>query len=206
MKHSWSIQKNGSVVDLEWFVDWRPWLWTAPIAHALSFLGDLHGKSVLEIGGKNARMSSLFALLGAKVTMVDVHISQAAYEVVAKWGVGGQVRFVQSKGMWEELGGERFDVVFTKSVLWCLIDQPAIIARINHLLAPGGKCAFVENYRGGKIYFLLREMLGGTGPNRHLYKGISHQQLDLFRAQFADLQIRRHNYIVWEIFGHKRKS
>ena len=37
----------------------------------LRFLGNLEGKRVLDIGGRSGRMTSLFALLGASVTMLD---------------------------------------------------------------------------------------------------------------------------------------
>jgi hypothetical protein len=33
--------KDGRRLDLDYFVEWRPWLWRRPVLNALAFLGDL---------------------------------------------------------------------------------------------------------------------------------------------------------------------
>jgi hypothetical protein len=50
MKHTITTV-GGRKLDLEYFVEWRPYLWLTPVIHALEFLGDLRNKRVLEIGG-----------------------------------------------------------------------------------------------------------------------------------------------------------
>ena len=70
MTRMWPLP-DGRTVDLTYFVNWRPYLWLQPTTNALRFLGNLQGKTVLEIGGGDARMSCLFALLGVKFTMIE---------------------------------------------------------------------------------------------------------------------------------------
>jgi SAM-dependent methyltransferase len=215
------ITTTGRKLNLSYFVEWRPYLWLKPVVHALEFLGDLRGKRVLEIGGRYGRMTSLFALLGAEVTMLEKTESckdevegvtildesevARAKDEVNKWGVADHVRLVQTKGGFDEISGETFDVIFTKSVLWCIEDLSRFLEQIDVHLADGGKVAFIENFRGGKTLLWLRRVLKGRGAfdYEHLYRGITPQQLPIFRRYFANVRIRRHRFFVYEIFGYK---
>ena len=46
MKHRWPLP-DGREVDLDYFVNWRPYLWRDPIARALRFLGNLRGAALI---------------------------------------------------------------------------------------------------------------------------------------------------------------
>ncbi len=197
---------DGRELDLMYFVEWRPYLWKRPIWNALEFVGDLRGKRVLEIGGRYGRMTSLFALRGAEVTMLDHADLAAAKSEVQKWGVADRVRLIRTRGGFEDIAGETFDVVFTKSVLWCIEDLRGFVEQIDLHLAVGGKVAFVENYRGGKLLFWLRRNVLRRGQFKYeqRYIGITPSQLPIFRECFAQTGIRRYRYFVYEIFGEKR--
>lgn len=221
MKHT-TTAIDGRELDLEYFAEWRPYLWLTPLVHALEFLGDLRGKRVLEIGGRYGRITSLFALLGAEVTMLEKAASDRndvkgvtmleengmarAQNEVNKWGVADRVRLIQTKGKFDEIAGETFDVIFTKSVLWCIEDLTGFLQQIDIHLAKGGKVAFIENYRGGKALLWLRRILKGQDAFEYerLYKGITPQQLPIFQRCFANVRIRRHRLFVYEIFGYKK--
>jgi hypothetical protein len=79
------------------------------------------------------------------------------------------------------------------------------LEQIDVYLAREGKVAFIENYRGGKSLFWLRRILKGQGAFEYerLYKGITPQQLPIFRHRFADARIHLHRFFVYEIFGYK---
>jgi len=207
LKRLWPLP-DGQHADLNYFVNWRPWLWARPVADALAFLGDLRGKRLLEIGGSDARMTSLFALLGARVTMMDKHPSPQAETEIRKWKVEDRVRRVATAGGFDEIAGERFDAIFTKSVLWCIEYLAEFLDQIEVHLADGGKVAFVENYRGGRLHFWFRRNFvhrGDFGWEEN-YRGITPEQIDLFRDRFADLRARRYLTFVYGILGHKKRS
>jgi predicted TPR repeat methyltransferase len=170
---------------------------------ALAFLGDLSGKRVLEIGGKDGRMSSLLAMMGARVTMVDMCNLDGARAEVEKWSVADRVKLVRTRGGFEEIGDEKCDAVFTKSILVFIQDLAPFLDQIDAHLKEGGKVAFLENYRGGKTLEWLKQRLGGTADFRHYY-GITTAQVPLFRERFANLTARRPHYLVWELFGYKK--
>ena len=202
-----TVQVNdGRHLDLNYFVEWRPWLWRRPLADTLEFLGDLRGKRVLEIGGGAGRVTSLFALCGARVTMVDKSDLGQARAEIEKWGVGDRVRLVKTQGGLDEIGNESFDAIFTKSVLWSVEGLSGMLDQLESRLAPSGKVAFLENYRGGKAMFWLRRNVihrGKFGWEYHYY-GMRPDQLPLFSERFADVHWRRNLFFVYEIFGRKR--
>jgi len=205
VKRLWPLP-NGRHVDLDYFVRWRPWLWARPVANIVTFFGDLRGKRVLEIGGRDARMSTFFALLGAQVVMVDKRADPEGPAELQKWNVADRVRLIQTTGGFEEIRGEQFDAVFTKSVLWCIEDLAGFLDQIDAHLAKDGKVGFAENYRGGRLHFWFRRNFihRGVFDWEKKYRGITPEQLNIFREKFADLKARRHLSFVYEILGHKK--
>ena len=99
--------------------DWRSvsrtYLWSRPVADALRSLGELRGRRVLEIGGCTGHMTSLFAMLGAEVTMLDMVDTSQAEAECEKWGVTDRVRLLRTDGGFDVIAGEQFDVAFTKT-------------------------------------------------------------------------------------------
>jgi SAM-dependent methyltransferase len=205
MKRLWPLP-DGRRVDLNYFVRWRPWLWARPVANVITFFGDLRGKRVLEIGGRDARMTAFFALLGAQVTMIDKRADPEGPAELQKWNVADRVRLIRTTGGFEEIRGEQFDAVFTKSVLWCIEHLAGFLDQIDEHLAKGGKVGFVENYRGGRLHFWFRRNFVHRGDFswEKNYHGITPEQIGIFRENFADLKARRYLTFVYEIVGHKR--
>ena len=199
---------DGRSLDLDYFVEWRPYLWRRPLVEALTFLGDLRGKRVLEIGGRSGRIASLLALLGAQVTMLQQgSVSEAANEV-GKWGVSDRVQLFATDGGFDCIAGEKFDVLFTKSLLWCIKDLAGFLTVLESHLSPGGKIAFVENVRGGALSFWLRRHVfhrGDFGYGED-YHGITTAQLAIFRQRFAEVRIKRHRLFVYGIQGQKQSA
>jgi len=123
---------------------------------------------------------------------------------VEQWGVADRVRMISTSGGFEEVRGERFDVLFTKSVLWSIEDLGGFLDELVPLLALRGKVAFLENYRGGRLLFSLRRNIvnrSAFGWEKH-YHGIRPDQRRLFRERFTDVRVRRYVFLVYGIFGH----
>lgn len=194
--------------DLDYFVHWRPYLWLRPVRNVLKHFGDLSGKNLLEIGGGPGRMTALFALKGANVTMIDTVELDRAQAEIDKWDVRDRVRLVRTDGSFEALGEQKFDFIFTKSVLWSVEDLSGFLAQVEPLLAKGGKVAFVENFHGGKFWLFVRKKLFWRGQRHYdnMYHGIRPEQLPIFGMHFDKVQIKRHRYFVYQIMGHKKPA
>src|SRR5437870_2442254 len=59
------MMKEEVLANLGYFMEWGGRSWENLCRHALQNLGDLRGKTVLEIGPRFGKMSACFALLGA---------------------------------------------------------------------------------------------------------------------------------------------
>src|SRR5919109_3477920 len=75
--------------NLAYFTEWGGRSWEKLCHCAIQNLGDLHGKTVLEIGPRFGKMASCFALLGAEVVAVEINAAalKQAEEEVKQWGV-----------------------------------------------------------------------------------------------------------------------
>jgi protein-L-isoaspartate O-methyltransferase len=199
---------DGRDLDLRYFVEWRPYLWAKPLARIIQSLGNIEGKRVLEIGGRSGRMTSLFAMLGANVTMAEWGSVAQAKTEVEKWGIPDRVQLISTDGTLDQLPKDAFDIVFTKSVLWCIADLNSFLAAIDERLKKGGKIAFLENVRGGAFMFWLRRNLVHRRKTPYLdnYHGIRKDQFEIFQRYFDSVQIRRHLLTIYEITGMKRSQ
>ena len=151
-------------------------------------------------------MTSLLALQGAHITMLERSGTDKAAAEVARWNVQDRVRLVKTDGGLEALGNETFDVIFTKSVLWSVEHLEPFLEELDSHLVPGGKVAFLENYRGGRLHFWFRRNFVHRGDFswEKNYHGITPEQIGIFREKFADLKARRYLTFIYEIVGHKR--
>jgi SAM-dependent methyltransferase len=151
---------NNVLDNLDYFCEWGGARWSNMVRTSLTdFTGtDLTGKRVLEIGFRYGRMSSLFALLGADVTgveLTDVHLKKAQAEL-EKWGVAHKVNFLTYDGNLDIFDDESFDIVFTKSVLVVIPELHSFLKTLNRKLAANGQVIFLENGQGSKVYHYLR--------------------------------------------------
>ena len=198
---------DGRTTDIDYFVEWRPFLWRRPLLDSLRFLGDLTGKRVLEIGGRSGRITSLFAMLGANVTMLQRGEVKTATIEVEKQGVSDHVRLFETNGGFRTVASEKFDVIFTKSVLWCVEHLDGFLSDLDAHLADDGKVAFLENVKGGNFIQWLRRMIRrGDFEYEQAYFGITPRQLPLFKKHFSNLKVVRRRHFVYEIFGHKKTA
>jgi len=161
-----------------------------------SFLGrELGGKSVLDIGAGDGRMSCLFALLGACVSGIDVAADfvQAATMEAEKWGVQSQINFHVYSGLPDALPDSSYDIAFTKSVLLLIPDLEIYLKTLVFKLKPGAKVVFIENaYRNvfdvflRRIIHFLRRQYSWKTP-----KYMDQSRLELIGKHFDIRHIRR---------------
>lgn len=109
------------------------------------FLGDVNGKSVLEIGCGLGDISLLLAKSGARVTSFDLSSSsvRVADQKARLNGVSESVDLVVAPGEALPYADESFDLVFGKAILHHL-DVGLGWHEVYRVLRLGGKAAFVE--------------------------------------------------------------
>jgi len=147
---------------LGYFTEWggRPWERLVNIG-IVGYLGtDLSGLHILDFGARYGRMSCLFALLGARVTALDLHADclQQAQDEAGKLGVTDRITFLRYDGDLDNLPERSFDVVFSKSVLVLVENRVRSIQGLRRALKDDGRFVFVENGLGNAALRLARRI------------------------------------------------
>jgi len=172
-------------------VEWRQWLWTAPVRWLIGSPERFRGARVLDVGCNRGGMSRYFASLGAFVDAVDV--DERAIELgrarTLALGLEQRVRFIRYRGDIESLEPRAYDFVFTKSVLVILADPARALFGISRRLKPDGCYLAAENLHGGLVTRVIRRRLH---PRWNNDSGIVPSHFDLFRRNFRNVRSRRY--------------
>lgn len=165
------------LANLDYFTEWGGSGWKNLCRHTILHLGNLQGKTVLEVGPRFGKMATLFAILGAQVVGVETNAESLpiAENEVKKWKVQKRVSFIHYNGDLDScatLGKMQFDIIFTKSVLVLLGSKfSEFLEKLDRRLKPGGQCVFLENRYGGPLFSLLRMV---RPVSRSFYKRIDY--------------------------------
>jgi protein-L-isoaspartate O-methyltransferase len=94
------MEKDDVLANLGYFTEWGGHRWEYLCRYAIQSVGDLRGKTVLEIGPRYGKMSACFALLGARVVGIETSASvlQEAEKEIKRWGVDANVSFIHYDG------------------------------------------------------------------------------------------------------------
>lgn len=168
-------------------------------------LGDVRGRTVLEVGCGDGANAILLALKGARVVGIDV--SPKAIEVAAKraalHGVSETARFecVPLEVFVQNNAGIRFDVICGWAVLHHLLPVlESFLVNLKRLAGPDTKFLFVEPISLWRWLRRLRLMLPiavhGTPDERPLEYG----DMDIIDRQISGMQ-RRYFYFLVRIMG-----
>ena len=118
-------------------------MWESPTAmenqFILSAMGDLCGKTILDIGSGFGESSVYFALKGAKVTTVD--ISAAMVDIAVRLGryYGVEIEGIVSVGETLDVPENQFDFVYIANAIHHVPDRAALFRQIHKALRPGGR-------------------------------------------------------------------
>lgn len=127
----------------------RPWLdLTAETARERvdpwGFLGNLQGREVLCLAGGGGQQSVALALLGARVTVLDLCAGQLARDQEAAAYHGLEVRTVQGDMRDLSVFADRtFDLVYHPYALNFVPDCRVVFREVARVLRPGGRYHFV---------------------------------------------------------------
>jgi SAM-dependent methyltransferase len=150
--------RTGEMLDLDYFVQWHTWLWKPAVRFVLGDLRRFAGRKVLELGCRDGKMVSLFALLGANVTGLELpgQSLRAAELEARKWKVEDRVQLRHYSGDLSVLPENAYDYVFSKSVLVVVPHLSGFAKAISHILRPGGSLLAVENLHRGTALRRIR--------------------------------------------------
>src|SRR6266498_5134834 len=132
---------------------------------ASEFLGDLHGKRILEIGCGGGLIAALLAKSGAQVTAFD--LSPASVQVAKKRSTINNtgVDFLVSAGEYLPFADESFEIEFGKSILHHL-DIETGKHDLYRILRKGGKAVFTEPMGMNPILTFARKYV--PYPHKHI--------------------------------------
>lgn len=197
VEKSRDLTTSGVLSNIGYFTEWGGYSWRKLCRHALLALGDLHGKTVLEIGPRFGKMSCCFALLGAKVIGVETNAAalMQAEKEIRKWGVEAKVTLLYYDGDLDHcvaLKQLEFDLVFTKSVLVCVGDSLSdYLQKINRRLKYNGRCIFIENRHGGPFFSSLRKVLPRSRNNYQRVTYFRPMHLAMINELFSIVEIKK---------------
>jgi SAM-dependent methyltransferase len=158
-----------------------------PLEYAFAVLGDVVGRTILELGCGSGINSVLLARRGARVIAVDISRSliEVAARRVAVHGVGDRVRFVTGSAHDLPLAAESVDVVVGISVLHHL-ELDAAAREIGRVLKPGGRAIFKEPVRASSLLRLARPVVPYRRSDVSPFeRPLTPADLETFRRRFV---------------------
>lgn len=173
-------------------------LWGPPTALALECLGDLSGKSVVELGCGRGEMSVAFAIMGARVQAFDIDAQrlEAARSLAARCGVAERCDFAICRSESVPLPDRCADLVFSRTALQ-YTDREVVLGQCRRLLVPDGQLVLIENMPANPFvlgYRLVRRLRARTAARRAYVDSIKgYLRLDEIAAlhgPFDELDVR----------------
>lgn len=158
----------------------------------VEFLGDLHGKRVLEFGCGTGTMSVLMAKSGADVTAFD--LSPNSVEIARKRAeindLSDRVHLHVCAGEDLPFPDEDFDIIFGKAVLHHL-NVSLSQRHLYRVLKPGGKGAFIEPMGMNPFLSFARDHLPYPGKNpRGADKPLNYDEIRAWGQSFKEFRYR----------------
>jgi len=157
-----------------------------PLEYAFALLGDVEGRTVLDLGCGSGRQSLVLARRGARPVGVDISASLIALarRRLDLHGLGRRARFVVGSVHDLPIASDSIDVVLGIQILHH-VDVADAAREVSRVLRPGGLAVFQEPVRDSRLIRALRRLI----PFRHaavspFERPLTTSELQLFAARF----------------------
>jgi ubiquinone/menaquinone biosynthesis C-methylase UbiE len=144
----------------DWYLYHASW-----IRPAMSRLGDVAGKSILDFGCGHGMAAVVLARRGARVTAMDLSAGYLA-EACRRAGANERdIDFVQANGERLPFADGSFDGIWGNAILHHL-DLAVTARELRRVLRPGGAAVFCEPWGGNPLVAFARRVLPYPGKHR----------------------------------------
>ena len=163
-----------------------------PLEYAFHLLGDLRGRTVLDLGCGDGENLVPMVTRGANV--IGLEISPSLIAVAGKrldlHGLAGRVRFIASSAHEIALPDESVDVVLGIAILHHL-DLARAAREVRRVLKPGGRAIFQEPVRNSALVKFARRLIPFQHKDVSPYeRPLTDAELAAFAADFRAYQER----------------
>ena len=159
-----------------------------PLEYSYYLLGDVQGKTVLDLGCGDGENTVLLARRGAQVKALDISdelIKIARNRLVAN-NINSGVEFFVGSAHDLPLADESVDVVFGMAILHHL-ELPLVAREVHRILRKGGRAIFSEPVRNSKTVKFIRNLIPYKSPDVSPFeRPLTDKELIDFGQAFSD--------------------
>lgn len=153
----------------------------------MSWLGDVRGLRVLDLGCGGGEAAVYFALRGARVTAADISkgMLDVTRRVAERFGV--QVETVQQNADHIDLPAGEFDIVYAANLLHH-VNLDRCLSQVTRLLKPDGRFVSWDPLRHNPIINIYRRMASAVRSEDET--PLSIRDVDVFKRHFEQVDYR----------------
>ena len=161
-------------------------------------MGDLTGRSILDVGCGDGHNAVLFARMGAKVTGIDV--SPKAIDVARRRaevnGVSERVTFIAAPIETVDLPDDAFDLVWADAILHHVLDElELVMERLACWARPEGLLLFAEPINQANALRRLRLMVPVKTEATPGERPLLRSEIELVKRYVPDLRMRHYTLL-----------
>jgi len=138
-----------------------------PLEYAYALLGDVAGRTVLDLGCGSGENSMVLVRRGADVIGVDISeslLALAAQRLAVNGSAGAQVRFLPASAHRLPIPDASVDVILGIAILHHL-DLDSTSKEVFRALRPGGRAIFMEPVRDSRLFRAMRNLIPYRAPD-----------------------------------------
>ena len=165
-----------------------------PLEYAYALLGDITGRTVLDLGCGSGENSLLLVRRGAEVIGVDISeslLALAAERLAVNGSADAQVRFVPASVHRLPIPDESVDVILGIAILHHL-DLDSTSREVFRALRPGGRAIFMEPVRDSRLFRVVRKLIPYRAPDVSPFeRPLTTLEVKRFSEPFRLMNLRR---------------